>query len=61
LLQGKRVRGGVVEKITATLYSEKAANLREKPTILRAIRHFYPQIRRNFAQSASANLAATLF
>ena len=48
------------EKITATLYSAKDANLREKTAILRAIRHFYPQIRRNFAQSASANLAATL-
>ena len=49
------------EKITAALYSTKAANLREKTAILRAIRHFYPQIRRNFAQSASADLAATLF
>lgn len=61
LLQGKRVRGSVVKKITAALYSTKVANLREKTAILRAIRHFYPQIRRNFAQSASADLAATLF
>lgn len=54
-------RSAVVKKITAVLYSAKAAKLREKAAILRAIRHFYPQIRRIFAQSASADLAATLF